>query len=84
MINEEFNRLICERISQLRREKGLNIEQLAYQSGISKGGLSEINRAMKEPRVYTIFKICAGLGVGMDEFFAFEAMEEFMKKYDSD
>lgn len=83
MTNKEFNEIICSRISQLRQEKGLTLEQLAYQSGISKGGLSEINRGMKEPRVYTIFKICTGLDITMQEFFAFDKMDEFLKKYDN-
>ena len=45
----------------LRKERKMTREQLAYQSGISKGGLSEIERNMKEPRAYTILKICNGL-----------------------
>ena len=53
-------------------------EQLAYQSGISKGGLSEIERNMKEPRTYTILRICAGLGITMKEFFDFQEIDNFM------
>ena len=69
MINKDFNKLICNRILTLRKEHNLKLEQLAYQSGISKGGLSEIERNMKEPRAYTILKICSGLGITMKEFF---------------
>lgn len=35
---------------------------------------------MKEPRAYTIFKICKGLGISMKEFFNFEEMDEFLNK----
>ena len=49
MTRENFNRIICQRILNLRVKLGLTQEQLAYQSGISKGGLSEIERNMKEP-----------------------------------
>ena len=39
MINQDFNNIICERIASLRKERNMTLEQLAYQSGISKGGL---------------------------------------------
>jgi transcriptional regulator with XRE-family HTH domain len=77
MSNGKFNNLICQRILSLRKEKGLTMEQLAYQSGISKGGLSEIERNLKEPRAFTIFKLCAGLNISMKDFFDFEDLEEF-------
>lgn len=77
MINQEFNKIICQRISALRKSNKLTLEQLAYQSGISKGGLSEIERNMKEPRAYTILKICNGLGISMKEFFDFAELENF-------
>ena len=77
MTNKQFNKLICQRILALRKERNMTLEQLAYQSGISKGGLSEIERNMKEPRAYTILKICAGLGITMKEFFAFKEIDEF-------
>jgi transcriptional regulator with XRE-family HTH domain len=77
MTNENFNKIICNRISTLRKEKKMTLEQLAYQSGISKGGLSEIERKMKEPRVYTILKICNGLDITISEFFNFNEINEF-------
>lgn len=77
MINTDFNKIICQRIHFLRKKHSLTLEKLAYQSGISKGGLSEIERNMKEPRAYTIFKICNGLGISMKEFFDFVEIEEF-------
>ena len=77
MSNKIFNKLICQRIRSLRKESGLNLEQLAYQSGISKGGLSEIERNLKEPRAFTILKICAGLNISMKDFFDFSDIENF-------
>lgn len=77
MINKDFNEIICQRILRLRKEHHLTLEALAYQSGISKGGLSEIERNMKEPRAYTILKICNGLGISMKDFFNFKELEEF-------
>lgn len=80
MINTDFNKIICQRVHQLRKEHSLSIERLAYQSGISKGGLSEIERNMKEPRAYTILRICCGLGISMKEFFDFKDIEDFVSK----
>jgi transcriptional regulator with XRE-family HTH domain len=77
MINEKFNKIICNRIATLRKEKNMTLEQLAYQSGISKGGLSEIERNMKEPRAYTILKICNGLDITISEFFNFNEINVF-------
>lgn len=77
MINQDFNKIICQRISSLRKKHNITLEQLAYQSGISKGGLSEIGRNMKEPRAYTILKICNGLGISMTEFFDFPDLDKF-------
>ena len=77
MISQEFNNIICKRIKSLRKEHKLTIEKLAYQSGISKGGLSEIERNMKEPRAFTIIRLCAGLNITMKEFFDFEEINEF-------
>ena len=77
MTNTEFNKIICKRIKDLRSTKNLTIEQLAYQSGISKGGLSEIEREMKEPMSFTILRICSGLGITMSEFYNFKEIDEF-------
>ncbi len=79
MTNQEFNNLICNRILTLRKEQKLTLEQLAYQSGISKGGLSEIERNMKEPRIFTIVKICAALNITPTEFFNFPEINKFIK-----
>jgi len=77
MTNSEFSKIISIRIKNLRRKNNLTIEQLAYQSGISKGGLSEIERNMKEPKLYTILKLCSGLGITMKEFFNFPEIDKF-------
>lgn len=80
MTNKEFNKIVCERIGMLRKERKMTLEQLAYQSGISKGGLSEIERNMKEPRAYTILKICNGLNITIGEFFTFDKINDFATK----
>ena len=80
MTNTEFNKIICKRILYLRKKHGLNMEKLAYQSGISKGGLSEIERCMKEPRLYTIAKICSSLEMSLKDFFDFPELKKYTEK----
>lgn len=78
MTNDKFNKIISNRIKQLRLQKGLTLEKLAYQSGISKGGLSEIERGMKEPRLYTILKICNCLEMELKDFFDYCEIYQFV------
>lgn len=64
-----LNQRIGNRIIRLRKEKGLTMEKLAYASDISKGGLSEIERGLKEPRLSTLLKICETLEITLKDFF---------------
>lgn len=79
MRDEKLGHILCKRIANLIKENKLTIEQLAYQSGISKGGLSEIVRKMKEPSNYTIMKICVALNITMSEFFDFDELDNYTK-----
>lgn len=77
MKNIELNKLISKRITYLREQQNLTIEKLAYTSGISKGGLSEIENYKKEPKINTILKICSGLGISAKDFFDFIEIEDY-------
>ena len=79
MRDKKLGPILCKRIANLIKENKLTIEQLAYQSGISKGGLSEIVRKMKEPSNYTIMKICVALNITMSEFFDFDELDNYTK-----
>ncbi|MCQ2744033.1 MAG: helix-turn-helix transcriptional regulator [bacterium] len=80
MRNEKLGKIICKRISDLMRQNNLSVEQLAYQSGISKGGLSEIVRYKKDPSNYTILNICLALNITMTEFFDFDELNNYTKE----
>ncbi|MBR1908911.1 helix-turn-helix transcriptional regulator [bacterium] len=77
MRNKDFNNILCKRIIELRKSNNLTLEKLAYQSGISKGGLSEIERGLKSPMPLTILKICTGLGITMKDFFDYKEINDF-------
>lgn len=66
-----LNQKIGKRITELRESKNKTLEKLAYESGISKGGLSEIERGLREARISTINKICETLEIKLNEFFNF-------------
>ena len=78
-LKKELEDIICNRIVELRKERNLTMEKLALQSGISKVGLSEIERSLKSPMILTIAQICAGLGITLDEFFNHEKFLDFYK-----
>lgn len=69
MTDKILKEIICQRIIALRTKSGLKQEQLALQSSISKGGLNEIERCLKEPKINTIAKLCATFGIRMSDFF---------------
>ena len=54
---------IGQRIQVLRREAGLTLEKLAYESGQSKGYISDIEHGLARPTVATLRKIADHLGV---------------------
>jgi len=67
-----LNKKIGTRITILRKKQNKTLEKLAYESEISKGGLSEIERGKREIRISTLLKICDTLDITLKEFFDFE------------
>ena len=78
---DELNKILGKRIKNLQETNNLKTEQLAYQSSISKGGLSEIERGMKEPKINTVAKMCAVFNIRMSEFFDFTEIDNFVDLY---
>jgi DNA-binding XRE family transcriptional regulator len=56
-----------KRIAKVRRSKGLTIERLAYEIGISKGNLSDIENGKKDPRFTTLWAIAEGLELAISQ-----------------
>lgn len=54
-----------KRISTLRKKKGITLEKLAYEMGISKGNLSDIENGKKDPRFSTLIAISEGLDINI-------------------
>lgn len=54
-------------ISKLRRKHGKSIEKLAYEAGISKGNLSEIENGKRDTRFSTLYSIAEGLEISVSQ-----------------
>lgn len=58
-----------KRISQVRRQKKLTSERLAYENSISKGYLSDIENGKRLPSLKLLEKIARALDVKLRELF---------------
>jgi XRE family transcriptional regulator, regulator of sulfur utilization len=64
----KISEIIGSKIKELRLKNNLTLEKLAYESGISKSGLSEIERGLKEAKISTLYKITERLDVKLSDF----------------
>lgn len=60
------------RITELRLKQGLSQENLAFQSGINRTYMGEIERGEKSPTIVTIAKIAKGLGLSIKQIMDYE------------
>ena len=56
-----------ERISKQRKKRGITLEKLAYEMGISKGNLSDIEHGKRDPRYSTLKAIAEGLDMHISQ-----------------
>jgi transcriptional regulator with XRE-family HTH domain len=59
--DEELLKLVGQRIRTLRKEKGLSLQDLAYQIGMEKSNLSVIENGKSNPQLLTYARIAAAL-----------------------
>lgn len=57
------------RIRQLRTERGMSLEKLALECGMNPAFLGHVERGLRCPTVYTLARVCSGLGVSLAELF---------------
>jgi DNA-binding Xre family transcriptional regulator len=55
--------LLLDRIEQLRRARGLTLEQLARASDLSVSTLHHMRARLSDPRISTVMRLCNALGV---------------------
>jgi len=59
--------ILGQRVAKRRRARGLTIERLAYEMGISKGNLSDIENGKRDPRYTTLQAISEGLEISISQ-----------------
>lgn len=85
---KELNREVVQavlqaRIEQLCKEQGVSYYSLSYRSTIPLTTLLHImDGTSRNPGIFTIMKICDGLGISMKEFFDTKEFEEAQKDCD--
>ena len=60
---------IRRNLLKIREAKGYTQEKLAYESGMSKGYLSEVESGKKSPTVRTLEKLAETLDIEVSAFF---------------
>jgi transcriptional regulator with XRE-family HTH domain len=66
-ISMQIERIIGQQIREFRKAQGLKLEELARESGISKGLLSKIENAKVSSPISTYSNIAAALGVNFND-----------------
>ncbi len=63
-----INEKIARKLKQIRKSKGLSLDQVAELTGVSKAMLGQIERGASNPTVTTLWKIATGLKVSFSSF----------------
>jgi transcriptional regulator with XRE-family HTH domain len=64
------------RVREMRRGRGLTLEELAERSGVSRAMLSKVERGEKNPTLVVAAKVAEGLGVTLSRLVGMEERQE--------
>lgn len=67
---EPLHQHVCNRIRQLRRERGWTLDSLASLSGVSRSMLSQVERGQANPTLAVAFRIARAFGLNLTELLA--------------
>src|SRR6059058_1253462 len=59
----DLTTVVGDNLRKLRAQRGLSLEKLAQQSGVSRAMLGQIELGQSAPTINVLWKIAAGLGV---------------------
>jgi transcriptional regulator with XRE-family HTH domain len=79
IFDEEGLRLLAKRLKEIRSEKGITQEELAYRSELTLSQIARIETIKINPTISTIFKIVRALDVPLNELFNFELTKDYKK-----
>jgi len=66
--HENLTRDICQRLKQLRTERGWSLDELSKASGVSRSMLSQIERNRANPTVVVMFRIAQAFDMSLGQF----------------
>lgn len=69
---KEINEIVGINLKKFRNEKGLTLDQVAEQAGVSKSMVGEIERGTKSPTISILWKICNGINIPFSELMKIE------------
>lgn len=72
---ENINYSISKNLKQIRKEKGLTLEELSEISGVSKSMLGEIERGSTNPTILVLWKIADGLKIPLTRLIKEEELD---------
>lgn len=76
MMKKELEAL-RKRLDELCKESGMNYYQLSYKAGVPLSTVLNIRDGKSHnPGIFTIMKLCDGLGISMKEFFDTKEFED--------
>lgn len=70
----DITRQLGQRIRDLRNERHMSQEELAFKAGISPAHLGQIERALKNPTIDTVAKIAAALNIPAVALFVMDSV----------
>jgi transcriptional regulator with XRE-family HTH domain len=76
VVEEVSSGRLGERVRALRRERGLTLDLLAGQSGVSRAMISKLERGEKSPTLVVAAKVAEGLGVSLPQLVGVEERRE--------
>ncbi|MEL7496645.1 MAG: XRE family transcriptional regulator [Planctomycetota bacterium] len=62
---EPLSQFVCDRVKQLRKQKGWTLEQLSLHSNVSRSMLSQVERGNANPTLVVAFRIAQAFGVSL-------------------
>lgn len=65
---ENLNQVIAANLKEIRKKKGLNLEQASSLTSISKSMLSQLERGEVNPTITTVYKLALGFKVPVTAF----------------
>jgi transcriptional regulator with XRE-family HTH domain len=70
------------KLRNLRKEKGMSLQELSACSGVSAGMISQIERGNADPTMTTLYKICKGLNITLAALIDDEKEQDDVVQFD--